>query len=326
MNDLNFWHSWFGVSPAPSIIVVGLQEVIGLDSKRANAKLFLGNGETSRYSQWVERMKEALFVVQPGARYKLMISQSLVGLHMAIFVREDQVTFIGSASCDAVKTGLGGYHGNKGSLVGRIIYRDSSLCFINAHLAAGHDKVASRNSDAGMIIKTAKFVPATVSCSQVFTNGGEGSSVEDMEHCFFFGDLNYRIDCNRSQTISMIQEGNFELLAKYDQITYQLGRNHHFPLSTFCEGQLNFPPTYKFDPQSHEYDTSEKMRVPSWCDRILYRCSLGLPSLSGTFERYDSIRDALHSDHRPIHALIRIKIRSVNPEKYQLTKSGLINL
>jgi hypothetical protein len=274
----------------------------------------------------MERFKEALFVTQQSSRYKLIISQSLVGLHLAIFVREDQLAFIGSASSDAVKTGLGGYHGNKGSLVGRIIYRDSSLCFINAHLAAGHDKVASRNSDAGMIVKTAKFVPATAVCSQVFTNGGDGSSVDDMEHCFFFGDLNYRIDCARSQVITMINEQNYEQLSKYDQINYQLGRNHHFPLSAFREGQLNFPPTYKFDPQSHDYDTSEKMRVPSWCDRIFYRCSLGLPSLAGSIERYDSVRDALHSDHRPIHALIKIKIRSVDREKYRSIKSGLISM
>ena len=38
------------------------------------------------------------------------------------------------------------------------------------------------------------------------------------------------------------------------------------------EGPITFLPTYKYDPGSvGVFDTSEKKRAPSWCDRILYR-------------------------------------------------------
>lgn len=44
----------------------------------------------------------------------------------------------------------------------------------------------------------------------------------------------------------------------------------HAVLSRFNEGTLDFDPTYKYDDHSDYYDSSQKKRIPAWCDRILY--------------------------------------------------------
>ena len=70
----------------------------------------------------------------------------------------------------------------------------------------------------------------------------------------------------------------------------------------FDEGALRFKPTFKFDNDSNRYDTSAKERVPSWCDRILYK-----PSRCSLLD-YDSVMDVMHSDHRPVIALYDVNL------------------
>lgn len=61
------------------------------------------------------------------------------------------------------------------------------------------------------------------------------------------------------------------------------------------EGVLSFPPTYKFNKNNTDplgYDTSEKRRVPAWCDRIFFRGTLrrDIPEVSTpTFSFLESI-------------------------------------
>ena len=60
-------------------------------------------------------------------------------------------------------------------------------------------------------------------------------------------------------------------LFKYDQLNIE--NNPQGPLRYFKEGKLQFAPTYKYDPGTDVYDTSEKGRIPAWCDRILWKGS-----------------------------------------------------
>jgi len=70
--------------------------------------------------------------------------------------------------------------------------------------------------------------------------------------------------------------------------------------SQFQEGKINFPPTYKYLPGTQDFET-KKMRVPSWCDRILFRApDEGLNQLF-----YTSVTKFVFSDHKPVTSLSR---------------------
>ena len=61
----------------------------------------------------------------------------------------------------------------------------------------------------------------------------------------------------------------------------------------------------KFDPDSDEYDSSKKQRVPSWCDRILFT---GVRKEIVEQTSYNTFPSARHSDHRPVFGIFRVKL------------------
>lgn len=108
-------------------------------------------------------------------------------------------------------------------------------------------------------------------CSELqFSRGG--LEVLAHEHVFWFGDFNYRVEQDAGLVKTAIEEGRWMEMLQYDQLRPRMADGRVFV--GFVEAPITFPPTYKFDPGTNIYDTSEKQRVPSWCDRILYKCSL----------------------------------------------------
>ncbi|OBS83607.1 hypothetical protein A6R68_22408 [Neotoma lepida] len=90
-------------------------------------------------------------------------------------------------------------------------------------------------------------------------------------------------------------------------------------LREFQEGPLLFPPTYKFDRHSNNYDTSEKKRKPAWTDRILWRLKrqpqaspvvYGLPTsyFSLMLKSYISHMTYSISDHKPVTGTFNLEL------------------
>ena len=95
--------------------------------------------------------------------------------------------------------------------------------------------------------------------------------------------------------------------------------NRGFRLRSFIEAPITFAPTYKYDRRSDVYDSSEKRRVPAWCDRILYKTRDPRRIQNLHYRRYE----ANVSDHRPISAAFQITVKSVDHGKRDALKGQI---
>lgn len=66
---------------------------------------------------------------------------------------------------------------------------------------------------------------------------------------------------------------------------------------------------YKFDPGTNIYDTSDKMRVPAWTDRVLVHAASTTKTSADILEYSAFIEGTQHvrSDHKPVYALIALR-------------------
>jgi hypothetical protein len=151
-------------------------------------------------------------------------------------------------------------------------------------------------------------------------------SVSSSARCFanvdlqLNGDLNYRIDLRCDAVVSHIEQSDLGYLLSHDQLLKEMKSNPGFRLRAFKEAPIAFSPTYKYDRNSHEFDTSEKRRVPAWCDRILYRSRDESRVTPLHYRRYEPTI----SDHRPVSAGFEINVKSLRKDERAVVKHDVI--
>ncbi|KAJ1936314.1 hypothetical protein FBU59_005093, partial [Linderina macrospora] len=175
--DREFLRTWLSaMGNSPEIVVVGLQEVVDLESKTMTAKSLWKGGVvgkhksksksklakpsadiSKRYGLWKTALERTLS--DTGTKYRVVECQNMVGLFVCVFARDDVFRSIAHVGVAQVKTGLGGLHGNKGGIGVRFVFDDTSFCFVNAHLAAGESgkNNAARLGHARSIVRGMVF-------------------------------------------------------------------------------------------------------------------------------------------------------------------------
>ncbi|KAI0082404.1 inositol polyphosphate phosphatase [Panus rudis PR-1116 ss-1] len=274
----------FPRTSVPDIMVLGFQEIVPLTAQQ------IVQTDPEKKRIWENKILDTL-AKRPnkGADYILLRSHQLVGTALLVFVKKELTSVMRNVEAASHKTGLRGMSGNKGAVGIRLDYHDTNFCFVTAHLAAGHTNVEERNMDYWTIVKGLHFL--------------RGKTIDSHQNVIWLADTNYRIDLENERVRSLAYSDDYDALLAADQLRQAMDNGDAFP--GYIEGPLLFRPTYKYDLGSDKYDTGEKMRIPAWTDRILYKGSdLDLSVYSRA--------ELKTSDHRPVFALFRSTIRIID--------------
>ncbi|GAA5989138.1 hypothetical protein JCM10908_001178 [Rhodotorula pacifica] len=307
-----------GPHAAPDLVAVGFQEMIPLHLALAG----LTRKALDLHDDKLRSAIESLYSSSDAqgdsgkTRYSLVARRAIGGIALLLYARDETIAArIKDVQVNTVGCGVFGLLGNKGAVGIRITLQEeesaSSWTFVSAHLAAHQDQNDARSQDWQKIVRRLVFEPRgdSANAAQIYDSG----------HLFFFGDLNYRISLTSPQRLDRtnLLHDLSELasatddtpippkLLAQDQLRQEQARNktlHHLR-----EGEITFPPTYKYQPGSR--DEFSKKRVPGWCDRVLYASGAegGVKVLS-----YRSVMDFTRSDHKPVAAQFLVPGSSIS--------------
>lgn len=336
--DFNDWI--FKVEQFHDFYIVGFQEMVDLNA--ANVVLNLESGK--RAKEWnpilLDILNKQAVARRANCQYFEIESQTLVGVHIVVFAKEEHRPHINSVHKQNAAVGIGGVLGNKGGSAIRFRFHDSTFCFVSSHLAAHRNAVGARNANVFSIVdklslrghqRANTVTPRRVGIGEVpfltdVTNSKEIHAF-DHDYVIWLGDLNYRIDSSLSVEAvnEMVDSGELSVLQEMDQLNIERQEGRVF--EGFLEGALDFPPTYKYNPKTDEYErrAEKKQRAPAWCDRVLWKDSTmayGHGAHKINLTSYGCAR-IVTSDHKPVIATFDIGVSKVSPDKYQQIISEL---
>ncbi|KAK2721466.1 hypothetical protein QYM36_003676 [Artemia franciscana] len=193
----------------------------------------------------------------------------------------------------------------------RFNLHSTSFAFVCSHFAAGQSQVKERNDDYTEIARN---------LSSPFAR-----SLHSHDYVIWCGDFNYRIDMERDTVKETIFEGDWPSMLEFDQL--KANQNRGLVFQDYIEGEINFPPTYKYDLFSDDYDTSEKCRIPAWTDRVLLRRrkfgDIG-PDWSPCKVVFYGRAELKQSDHRPVIATFDVDALRVDEDAREDVISDVI--
>lgn len=270
----------------PGILAVGFQEIVELSPQQ------IMSTDPVRRQAWENAVRRTLNEnagKHSSEEYILLRSGQLVGAALMVFVKASLLHKIKDVEGSVKKTGMSGMAGNKGAVAIRMDYANTRICFVTAHLAAGFANYEERNRDYRTISNGLRFQ--------------RNRSIEDHDAIIWLGDFNYRIGLSDDKARQLIKAGDLDTLYQNDQLNLQMVAGHTFPF--YSESRITFMPTYKYNNGTDDYDTSEKTRIPAWCDRILRKGEI-LKQINYT------TAPLCFSDHRPVYATFQCAVSIID--------------
>lgn len=250
--------------------------------------------------EWEIRLQETL-----GPHYVLLHSAAHGVLYMSVFIRRDLIWFCSEVEYATVTTRIVSQIKTKGALGICFTFFGTSFLFITSHFTSGDSKVNERKLDYNKTIQ-ALTLPKNVPDTNPYRSSSSDVTTR-FDEVFWFGDFNFRLNKDRETVDSILNQNpstDVSKLLVYDQLTTEMSRGSIF--KGFQEADIHFRPSYKFDIGKDSYDTTSKQRTPSYTDRVVFR-SRYKDDIQAV--KYSSCPVIKTSDHRPVFALFRVKLR-----------------
>ncbi|KAF3420519.1 hypothetical protein E2986_09276 [Frieseomelitta varia] len=278
--------------------------------------LAIGTQEScSERSEWEAALQETL-----GPSHVLLCSTGLGTLHLALFLRRDLIWFCSIHEDASFSTRTGTAFRTKGAVAIALMLFGTSFLFVTAHLTAHQDKVKERVNDIKRIVRNLDLP------KELPTRHKSKDVTQNFDCVFWCGDLNFRLAQPREEVIQWVTDTCFpqQLPINLHKDQLQTILNEGAVLRGFEEAPITFPPTYKYDPGTQNFDSSSKQRTPAYTDRILFKGKGHTRSYirrvsyensnshkDGVIEClvYDSVPSICTSDHKPVWGVFKTTIR-----------------
>lgn len=279
------------------ILAVGLQEAYPNVHEAVTASLPLVGRDP---------LVEDFGTVLGGKGFARLAYCRTVGIVIMIFVKRPLLCYIQHVETCLYRTGMGGLWGNKGATSVRFTLGDLNAVFTNCHLVPHNENNERRTQELHEIITCSNFPDQSV-----------GSNLLDYDVMILFGDLNFRLEGkDHEEVVQTIARGEYKSLLKIDQLLIEQIKGSHSPsyLHNFMEMQLEFIPSYKYEPGTDKFHDGGKGRAPAWTDRVLwYINSSKLPQpndknplLVVKPDLYRMHMQPRTSDHKPVSARLKV--------------------
>lgn len=278
----------------PDIYAIGLQEV-NVQPQHQVLGLF-------KDDPWISKTKKLLQKYD----YVMVKSEHMQGLLLMIFLKRKHILKLEDLETEYTRTGFCGIWGNKGAISVRLTLNGCGLTFIDTHLTPHDHQINERIDDYKQIMEHHRYHVTNY------------RHIIDHDYVFWFGDLNFRLAGDETAAqlqYTIMSTNSWEELLLQDQLHY-VSRVTKEAFQDLQEGQIKFPPTFKYKETTSLYDLK---RRPAWTDRILYaiqpryrdkqcRTASNKLQLEAVQETYNSHDKYCISDHKPVSSRFLIKL------------------
>ena len=288
VSDLFTNNSLYKNKETPDLIGIGLQEIVKLEVGN-----ILLNQNDKNVEYWKNKFINTIKKVYPNENYILLKELDLVGIFMIILIKKKYFGNLRIINSLIIKNGMMGSLGNKGNVIFVIKLFETFIAFCSGHYTAGHSKNKDRLKILDQVLNT------EIKYNNIIT------LFQDFDMWFIFGDLNFRINYDYETTMNLIKQNSLNLLLEGDQ--FYLSKKENPNYSIINEGEIKFFPTYKYEKNGDNYSFNiDKIRVPSYCDRIFFKNYYNEKKPSVILKEYNTIQSVKFSDHRPVYAVFDI--------------------